>query len=257
MCHLPSNSVAICTRYGMYSAVVLAPLGFCCSFKYLCLNEVGIGVPGVCCTIGRVVFSCSSLKLFFCVQVPSAAITTPAELGSAPAPLQMQKAELVWFSTPRDAAFGHSAAGLLLDERLCPPGGCAELCQASLDLNTGSKCGSGTAWNTELCKSNLGGCGRLPFFLDYSKCGALLAFPCFCLQTREEAAGEQQAAPVGNANGKLALSNASYLLFKLRTRCLSRIPFSQYLSLEYCQYHLCFCLFCWIGLSQGAKLLPI
>lgn len=106
----------------MYSAVVLAPVGFCCSFKYLCLNEVGIGVPSVCCTIERVgFFSCSSLKLFFCVQVPSAAITTPAELGSTPAPLQMQKAELVWFLAPRDAAFGHGAAGLPLDKRFCSP----------------------------------------------------------------------------------------------------------------------------------------
>lgn len=152
----------------------------------------------------EIFFSCSSPKLFFCVRVPSA-----AELGSAPAPLQMQEAKLMWLSAPRDAAFGR-CCWTSISAR---PGGCTELCQASVVRNAGSKHQSGIAWNTEPCKSNLGGCGRLAFFLDYSKCRTLLAFPCLCLQTREEVAGERQAATTGNGNGKLALANASCLLF--------------------------------------------
>lgn len=141
--------------------------------------------------------------------MPSVAITTPAELGSAPAPLQAQEVKLLWLWAPRDALFGRCCWTSIS----AGPGGCTELCQASVGLNAGSKHRSGVAWNRELCKSNLGGRGRLAFFLDYSKCRALRASPCFCLQTRKEAAGEQQAAPAGSGNGKLALANASCLLF--------------------------------------------
>lgn len=140
--------------------------------------------------------------------MPAAAITVPAALGSAPAPLQMQEVKFLRLSAPRDAAFGHCWTSTSARH-----GGCTELCQASVVLNAGSKHRSGIAWNTELCKSNLGGCGRLAFFLDYSKGRTLLASPCFCLQTRKEAAGELKAAPAGTGNGKLALASASCLLF--------------------------------------------
>lgn len=193
----------------MYSAVVLAPVSCHCSFKYLLLKQSGCW-SSWCLLYQREIFffSCSSPKLFFWVRVPSAAITTPAELESAPAPLQMQEAKLVWLLAPRDAAFGRSCWTSVSAH----PSGCTKLCQALVVLNAGSKQRSGIAGNTEPCKSNLGGCGRLAFFLDYSKFRALLALPCFCLQMREKAAGEWQAAPAGNGNGKLALANASCLL---------------------------------------------
>lgn len=64
--------------------------------------------------------------------------------------------------------------------------GCTELCQASVVLQ---------ALSIEVVQSGiqshakaiLSGCGRLAFFLDYSKCRVLLAFPCFCLQMSGEA----------------------------------------------------------------------
>lgn len=209
MCHLPTDLAAICMRCAMYSTVVLAPVGCHCSFKYLSLKQSGRWSSRCLLYQREMTFICSSPKLFFCVQVPSAAITTPAELDYAPAPPQMWEAKLVWLLAPRDAAFGRCCWTSVSAH----PGGCTELCQASVVLNAGSKHCSGIAWNRELCKSNLGGCGRLAFFLDYSKCRVLLAFPCFCLQTREEAAGERQTSPAENGNGKLALANASCLHF--------------------------------------------
>lgn len=173
------------------------------------LNKVGVGVLGVCCTKGRRLLFALPPSYFFvskCLLQPLPHLQNRSML----LPLhRCRRQKLVWLLAPRDAAFGRCCWMSVSAH----PGGCTELCQASVVLNAGSKHRSSIAWNRELCKSNLGGCGRLAFFLDYSKSRVLLAFPCFCLQTREEAAGERQTAPAENRNGKLALANASCLHF--------------------------------------------
>lgn len=117
MCHLPTDLAAICMRCAMYSAVLLAPVGCHCSFKYLSLKQSGRWSSRCLLYQRETTFICSSPKLFFCVQVPSAAITTPAESEYAPAPPQMQEAKTrVAFGTQ-----GCCIWPLLLDERVCSP----------------------------------------------------------------------------------------------------------------------------------------
>lgn len=112
------------------------------------LNKVGVGVPGVCSTKGRIFFLALPPHFFLggggCGEVPSAAITTTVELGGLLLPLCRCRRQNLWLLAPGDVWL------LLLDEHF-PLLQWLHWAVPSLSGPSRSEHRSGTVWNPEPC----------------------------------------------------------------------------------------------------------
>lgn len=191
-------------------------------------NKVGVGVPGVCSTKERFFFLAlpphyffGGLSAFCChYHTCGTGVCSCPSAGAGDKTCGFWHLGMLRLAVAAGGAFLRAAVAALSSVW-------ASVVLQALSIKMAQ---SGIQSHA---KAILSGRGSSAFFLDYSKCRVLLAFPCFCLQMSGEVAGERQTSSgeMGMRNLHWKMLFVSFFLAQ-NMMFVFWIPFLQRLSLE-------------------------